>query len=89
LASETDLLIFRRFGATSTRIALKLQDNVVVLEEELSKLDGNFSRREANDVHNVSFRIEQKEREKVMDQLYKALLEYSEYLCIHRCLYVI
>ncbi|PMD50082.1 uncharacterized protein K444DRAFT_604537 [Hyaloscypha bicolor E] len=80
LASETDLLIFRRFGATSARIALKLQDNVVVLEEELSKLDGNFARREAKDVQNGSFRIEQPDREKVMNQLHNALLEYNAFM---------
>jgi hypothetical protein len=89
LASETDLLIFRRFGATSARIALKLQDNVVVLEEELSKLDGNFARREAKDVQNGSFRIEQPDREKVMNQLHNALLEYSKCPCVSCCLYVL
>ena len=88
LASETDLLIFRRFGASSARIALKLQYDVMVLEEELSRLDRNFARREAQDVHNGSFRIEQPERERVIGQLHKALLEYSEYPCVSCCLYV-
>jgi hypothetical protein len=80
LASETDFLAFRRFGVVSTRIILRLQDRVVILQEKLEKLDRQFNRREAEDIHNGSFRQEDKEREQVLDELQIALSEYSKSL---------
>lgn len=52
IASENDLFILRRFSSISVRIALKLQDQVTLLEEKLEELDRHASRREAIDVRN-------------------------------------
>jgi hypothetical protein len=78
LASETDFLVFRRFGVVSTRILLRLQDRVVVLQEKLEKLDRQFKARDVQDIHNGSFRQDHPDREKVLDELHVALSKYSE-----------
>jgi hypothetical protein len=69
LSSENDFLIFRRFGSASTRIALRLQDKVTVLEDQLEALDQKYSSKEAHDVHNGSFRQEEEDRAKLLDDL--------------------
>ncbi|KAK1753326.1 hypothetical protein QBC47DRAFT_388209 [Echria macrotheca] len=43
LASRDDLLVLRRFSALSTRVALSLQHELVVLERELDEMDGGFA----------------------------------------------
>jgi hypothetical protein len=72
-------LVFRRFSTVSIRIALRLQDRVGVLEEELSACDRVLSSKEAQDIHNGSFRQEDDERERILDDIQKALLEYSKF----------
>jgi hypothetical protein len=59
---------------------LRLQDRVVILQEKPEKLDRQFNRREAEDIHNGSFRQQDEEREKVFEGLQKALSEYSKSL---------
>lgn len=83
LASEDDFLIFRRFSTVSARIALRLQDRVAVLEEELAECDRKFDRRDAEDVHNGSFRQEQEERDRIVDDLHRRLIEYSQFFQTH------
>jgi hypothetical protein len=78
LSSENDFLIFRRFGTASAHIALGLQDRVTVLENQLEALDKKYSLREAEDVHNGSFRQEEEDRAKVFEHLRKSLMEYSQ-----------
>ena len=58
LASDTDFLIFRRFGTLNARILLFLQDEITSLEEELERLELFHASPEAADVHNGSFRQE-------------------------------
>ena len=82
LASENDWLIFRHFGVESARVALGLQNRVTCFADQLSKLDKKYSRREAEDVHNGSFRGDQEDRKKVFDALHQSLLEYSEFPAI-------
>jgi hypothetical protein len=79
LSSENDWLIFRRFGVESARVALGLQNRASGFAHQLSKLDKKYSRREAEDVHNGSFRGDQKDRKKVFDALHQSLLDYSEF----------
>ncbi|KAJ4142269.1 hypothetical protein NW754_009719 [Fusarium falciforme] len=43
ISSDDDWFILRRFGALNVRVALALQDEVSVLEEELKKLDATYS----------------------------------------------
>ncbi|KIN05273.1 hypothetical protein OIDMADRAFT_78820, partial [Oidiodendron maius Zn] len=77
LASENDWLIFRRFGVESARVALGLQNRVSSFSHQLSSLDKKYSRRDAQDVHNGSFRGDQDDRKKVFDALHQSILEYS------------
>ena len=79
ISSESDFLIFRRFAAASARIALSLQNEVSVLEQELENLDRKYSKREAEDVHNGSFREEQRDRGVVLRELHDGLVKYSEF----------
>jgi hypothetical protein len=80
LASETDFLVFLRFGGISARTLLRLQDRVVVLQEKLEKLDRQLKRRETEDIHNGSFRQDNEDREKVLNEIQIALSEYSKFL---------
>ncbi|KAH9224690.1 hypothetical protein DL95DRAFT_254615, partial [Leptodontidium sp. 2 PMI_412] len=73
IASENDFYIVRRFAALNTRAALALQDRVSVLEEQLEELDRTYSRRDAVDVHNGSFRDDQEERSELMCEIVEAL----------------
>jgi hypothetical protein len=66
IASENDFFVLRRFASVSARIALELQDEVVVLEERLEDLDRELSKREMVDVNNGSFRDDIPERKEVM-----------------------
>jgi len=79
LASENDFLIFRRFSTVSTRIALMLQHQVSVLEAKLDLLDVRYSKRDAVDVNNGSFRDDEDDRLQVFEELRVKLLEYSKY----------
>jgi hypothetical protein len=78
LASENDFLILRRFASVSTRIALMLQHEVSALEEKLDWLDWQYSRREAIDVNNGSFRHDEDDRAGILVELHAKLLQYSE-----------
>ena len=77
VASENDFFMLRRFGAVSTRVALMLQDQVVVLEDELRELDRKYSGREAVGVNNGTFRDDEKDRLNVLEKLRLKLVEYS------------
>lgn len=77
IASDNDFYIVRRFAALNTRIALALQDEVTVLEEELSELDARYSRRDAEDLHNGSFRDDREDRTALVEKIGEKLLKYS------------
>lgn len=77
LASENDFFIVRRFAALNTRVALALQDQVTVLEEKLSNLDREYSRRDAEDRHNGSFRDDFEERIALVEAIGEKLMKYS------------
>jgi hypothetical protein len=62
----------------SARIALDLQDEVVVLEERLGDLDRELSRREMVDVNNGSFRDDIPERKEVLRELREKIMQYSK-----------
>jgi mannose-6-phosphate isomerase class I len=78
IASEEDFFILRRFKATSVRVALSLQDQVAVLEEKLAALDEKYSQREYEDLHNGTFRQDEKERTDAIEKLRQKLVQYSE-----------
>ncbi|KAK2764274.1 hypothetical protein FQN54_008966 [Arachnomyces sp. PD_36] len=56
LASDSDFCHFRHFETLNTRVILALQDQLAELEETLDEMDNSYSRREAPDVNNGSFR---------------------------------
>jgi hypothetical protein len=77
VALENDFYIVRRYGARNARIALALQDQVAVLEEELERLDKQYSRVEAEDINNGSFRDDADDRIELLMQIHKKVVEYS------------
>ncbi|KAI1325975.1 hypothetical protein F5Y16DRAFT_400845 [Xylariaceae sp. FL0255] len=56
LASDDDLLIFRRFGTLNARIGLLLQDKITVLEQNLKHVDDACSDRNTEPINNGTFR---------------------------------
>jgi hypothetical protein len=81
LSTENDFLIFRRFGAASTRVALRLQDRVAILEDQLEVLDKKYNSKEAEDVHNGSIRQDEEDRANLLGDLSASLMEYSQSTC--------
>jgi hypothetical protein len=85
LASDDDFLIFRRFGALNARLLLYLQDEIVVLEEQLRRLEEKHAHPTAADIHNGSFRQEAlPERKALLDTISKKVREYSKLLNAHQ-----
>jgi hypothetical protein len=77
IASENDFYILRRFASLNVRVALSLQDQISVLEEQLDELDKHYSRRDAEDLHNGSFRDDREERTALVEMIYEKLTKYS------------
>ena len=78
IASDGDFHIFRRFDALNARLALLLQDEISVLEDELKEMDYASSRIGAVDQHNGSFRHEREgERSLLLGGIAKKLYRYS------------
>ncbi|RTE71498.1 hypothetical protein BHE90_014096 [Fusarium euwallaceae] len=75
ISSEDDWFILRRFDTLNVRVALALQDEISVLEEQLKELDESYSQRESPDRHNGRFRGDAEDRraltELISDKLYK------------------
>ncbi len=79
VASDNDFFIFRRFTSLNSRVALFLQDQLSLLEEQLEELDQMYSKKEAGDINNGSFRIDNEDRLKVIEKIYERLEKYSKY----------
>jgi hypothetical protein len=79
IASENDFYILRRFASLNARVALTLQDQISVLEEQLDDLDKLCSRRDAEDLHNGSFRDDREERTALVEVIYEKLTKYSAF----------
>ncbi|KAF4981416.1 hypothetical protein FZEAL_2764 [Fusarium zealandicum] len=80
LASDDDFFILRRFDRLNCRIGLARQDEIVRLEDDLSRLDKAYSKREAQDVNNGTLRDDLEDRQKLVDLIDKALYRYNEFL---------
>ncbi|PVH88906.1 hypothetical protein DL98DRAFT_622567 [Cadophora sp. DSE1049] len=80
IASENDFYIMRRFAALNTRAALALQDEVVVLEERLERLDRRHCRRVPENDHNGSFREDREERRELLGKIVDALTKYNAFM---------
>lgn len=79
IASDNDFFVLRRFASVSARVALSLQDQVTVLEEQLNELDWKYSRKEEEDVNNGTFRDDDDERAELLESLRLKILQYSEW----------
>ena len=77
LASEDDLLIFRRFGALNTRVLLALQDEVSVLEQQLNEMDTVCGDKKGEDYNNGTFRDDMPDRADLLNHLREKLYQYS------------
>ncbi|KAI0437797.1 hypothetical protein F4803DRAFT_128555 [Xylaria telfairii] len=80
LSSDSDALIFRRFGTLNARVGLLLQDKVSVLERKLMDLDRDFSRRDADPINNGTFRDDKEEREALLNEIDYHLNRYNKFL---------
>ncbi|XXG96974.1 hypothetical protein Hte_003267 [Hypoxylon texense] len=80
IASDNDLFIFRQFTELNTRIALRLQDKVSVLETELNALEDSYSAKKSGPINNGSFRDDMDEREVLLVKIEKALDRYNKFL---------
>ena len=77
LASEGDLLVFRRFGALNARILLALQDEISKLEEDLDEMDTFYGDKDGEDYNNGTFRDDMPDRADLLNHLREKLYEYS------------
>ncbi|KAI1413602.1 hypothetical protein F5Y13DRAFT_160686 [Hypoxylon sp. FL1857] len=80
LASDDEFLVLRRFDNLSVRVALSLQDEISVLESELSAIDGEYSRRNAADVNNGTLRHDQQDRTELLNKIRQKLRHYNEFI---------
>jgi len=78
IASDNDFYVVRKFASLNTRIALALQDQIAVLETDLDELDAQYSKRDAEDLHNGSFRNDQEDRTELIEKITTKLAKYSE-----------
>ncbi|KAM7215586.1 hypothetical protein V8F06_009053 [Rhypophila decipiens] len=83
ISSDDDFLLLRRFDTMSSRVALSLQDELTVIEEQLGKMDAAYSRRESEDVNNGTMRDDLEERRMLINLAAKRLLKYNEFLLQH------
>jgi hypothetical protein len=79
IASENDFYILRRFASLNARVALALQDQISLLEEQLDDLDKHCSRRDAEDLHNGTFRDDREERMALVEVIYEKSAKYSTF----------
>ncbi|KAK8064434.1 hypothetical protein PG994_007072 [Apiospora phragmitis] len=79
MASDDDLLIFRRFSVLNTRVLLSLQDKVCELEHELLELDQRYSGKDA-EINDGTFRRDVLDRAELLGEIESALSRYSEYI---------
>lgn len=84
LASDNELLLFRRFGVLNVRVALDMQDQLAKLEEKLQALDKQYSSVYGVDVNNGSLRDDEPDRALIVAEIAKLLPRYSKLLNISR-----
>ncbi|TRX91676.1 hypothetical protein FHL15_007458 [Xylaria flabelliformis] len=79
ISSDSDMLIFRRFGELNARVGLLLQDKCSLLEQKLIDLDKKNSRRDADPINNGTIRDDIEERETLLNEIAHHLDRYSKY----------
>ena len=79
-ASDDDFFVLRRFGKSSARVALYLQDQVAHLEEELEKVDLLCSQAPKEFADGGTFRHDRWPRRRaILDELTVSLERYRKY----------
>ncbi len=84
IASDNDFYIVRKFALLNTRVTLALQDQIAVLETDLDELDAQYSKRDADNPHNESFRDNREDRTELIEKLTRKLAKYSELIQPHK-----
>lgn len=79
VSSDSDLLIFRRFGTLNARFGLLLQDRISFLEHELDELDKQYSKRGTDPINNGTIRDDMEDREALLKDIAYHLDKYSRY----------
>lgn len=85
IGSDRDFLVVRRFSVLNSRILLRLQDEVVKLEEDLIEFDTAHSAKAAGlvNANNSSFRNDQRDRRALLSKIHEQLNIYCKYYDIH------
>ncbi|KAJ8131094.1 hypothetical protein O1611_g2531 [Lasiodiplodia mahajangana] len=86
ISSDSDLLIFRRFGALHARVGLLLQDKISLLEQNLVDLDEQYSRKDADPINNGTLRDDMEEREALLNDIVYHLGKYSKCPSVSICI---
>ncbi|TVY92545.1 hypothetical protein LAWI1_G001533 [Lachnellula willkommii] len=80
LASENDFFIFRKFASLNCRVALSLQDQLSVLESDLDDIDTRYSKKNAGDINNGSFRDDREDRTELVEKISQKLAQYNSFM---------
>ncbi|TVY33883.1 hypothetical protein LOCC1_G008063, partial [Lachnellula occidentalis] len=80
LASENDFFIFRKFASLNCRVALSLQDQLSVLESDLDDIDTRYSKKNAGDINNGSFRDDREDRAELVQSISQKLAQYNTFM---------
>lgn len=78
IATDDDFYMLRRFNTLNIRTSLAYQDRIAALEEQLTELDDEYSKRDAEDVNNGTFRHDQEDRQDLLENIGEALYQYSK-----------
>ncbi|KAF7515143.1 hypothetical protein G7054_g14738 [Neopestalotiopsis clavispora] len=77
IATDDDFYMLRRFNTLNIRTSLAYQDRIAALEEQLTELDDEYSKRDAEDVNNGTFRHDQEDRQDLLENIGEALYQYN------------
>ncbi|KAI1457149.1 hypothetical protein F4805DRAFT_475395 [Annulohypoxylon moriforme] len=80
IASEYEFFILRRFDTLNVRVALLLQDEISMLEKELSAVDEGYSRKNATDINNGTLRHDQEDRVELLKKIGSKIRYYNDFI---------
>ncbi|KAI1094634.1 hypothetical protein F5B19DRAFT_490166 [Rostrohypoxylon terebratum] len=81
IASDDEFFVLRRFNALNVRIALLLQDEISKLENELSEIDRDCSKKSASDINNGTLRHDEVEdRTEILNKIRRKIRNYNDFI---------
>ncbi|MCJ1249376.1 hypothetical protein MMC30_006599 [Trapelia coarctata] len=81
VGTSRSFFVTRQFRTLNVRVILAMQDQLTELEEDLNVLDNQLSCKDAEDIHNGSFRQESsRDRLGLIWSIQRKLKDYNEYL---------